>query len=232
MLAQPRRAPLQRQRLAVGQPGQPHQRHAIAGDEGSAFLRDRPAHRLLEAAHPRRRHAGRSEAGDPAVRVGCCQHRFDLRLQLAPVAAARRDVGKARVVGPGAAVQHGQHRQPQPLAGRGHQQVGVARAVALVRRGDRVARAGARRPLAADARGAGLIGHDTESRIHQRRLQAVHRLARAPCQQCGHDPHRHPLAGAEVDDRWRAACRRGIVMAGHLHDPAEGLHQRIVAGHR
>ena len=39
---------------------------------------------------------------------------------------------------------------------------------------------------------------------------------------------RQPLAGAEVDQRWRAARGRRTVVAGHLHDAGERLHLSLI----
>ena len=185
---------------------------------------------LGDVLHGRGRDSRRGQALEPRRRRLLAQAPPEERDELAAVLDARGIRREARVGGEGGQPERVAERAEEPVVGGRDHDLAVARREDLVRddRGVRGAVAAGR--LAGREVTGQVVGEERDRRLVERHVDEPALADAVALAERREDAERGPEPGRLVDERGAGAHARAVGLAGHAHDPAHGLHQRVVAG--
>ena len=185
---------------------------------------------LANVAHFAVRHAGRIQPGNPLGVARRPEHAIDRRPHLIVVGHAVLVGGEARIGGQLGQTRRGAEALPDVVVADGDHDLAVTGRERFVRRDGGVAVALALRRLAGGEPVRGLVGEQCRCRIQHPDVDALPNAKALARQQRGGDALCAIETRHHVGDRHAQPVTGAIGIPGDAHQPAFGLHHRVVPG--
>ena len=188
-------------------------------------------HHLIDGVHRRRRHAGLLQHGQQRFTVVPADRGFQRGLQVLAVLDPFRVALETRILGQGGETQRRRQPLPQPVVGGGDEDpLAVLAAEITIRHHGRMRRAERLRQRPRQEKALRVIVEQSHRRLEQRGIDPLAKPGARAVMDGAHDAEGREDSRGEVEERDTAANGRPSGLAGDRHDPAEGLHERLVAG--
>ncbi len=188
-------------------------------------------HHLVDGVDRRRGHVGFLQPLEQRIAVELGDGLLDDGLELRPVRHPIPIDGEARIGGHPLEPDGAGELLPEAVIGGGDEHpLAVAALEVAVGRERRMARAEGLGHDAGQQVALRVVGEEPHRRLEQRAVHALTEPGALALQDRGGDAERAEDARREVEERHRRPHGLAVRLAGDGHDPAERLHQRLVAG--